>query len=301
MLKLKTARRALGAVLSISLCSVAIAAHADGVFSQKLHDMLPKRIQDAGVVKVGVEPLTPPYEMYGDDKTTIVGMEPDLANEMGKILGVKFVQVPSQFAAIIPGIKAGRFDIGMSSMGDFTAREKIVDVVDYTLEGTSIIVPKGNPHDIHKISDLCGLRAGAVQGSIPLELLNKQAGLCPKDKPLTILQFPAGDQVKAALKSDRVDASMDTTGVTAYALQHQPAAGTQLELVPGAKYAAGYQGIMVGKDDTGLRDAIVGALEEMIANGSYKALFDRYGLSENMIDKITVNDGARFADYMKLD
>ncbi len=69
----------------------------------------------------------------------------------------------------------------------------------------------------------------------------------------------------------------------------------------GAKYAAGYQGIMVSKDAPGLRDAIVGALEEMIADGSYKALFDKYGLSENMIEKITVNDGARFADYMKLD
>lgn len=291
----------IGLILMASCVFGLTTAMAEESVSAKLHDMLPQKIKDAGVVRVGVEPLTPPYQYYGEDKTTIVGLEPDLGDEIGKRLGVKFVQVPSQFAAIIPGIKADRFDVGMSAMGDFVEREKIVDIVDYTLEGTSLIVIEGNPRGIRKISDLCGLRGGAVQGSVPLQLLNKQAERCPSDKQLTVSQFPSSEQVKAALKADRIDASMDTTGVSAYALKNQPTVGKKLELVTGAKYAAGYQGIMVSKDAPGLRDAIVGALKEMIADGSYKALFDKYGLSENMIDKITVNDGARFADYMKLD
>ena len=39
----------------------------------------------------------------------------------------------------------------------------------------------------------------------------------------------------------------------------------------------------------------------MIDDGSYAKIFDKWGLGENKLDKITINDAARFADYLKLD
>ena len=268
---------------------------------QKLHDMLPEKIKSAGEIKVGTEPQTPPYDFYAEDNKTITGLEKDLRDEMGVRLGVKFTDMPAQFASIIPGIQAGRFDLGMSAMGDFAEREKITDVVNYMLEGTSIIVLEGNPKGIHKLKDTCGLRAGAVQGSIPLQLLDKQKTLCPADKPLTVMQFPSNDQIKIALQSGRVDASMDTTGVAAYSLQHQPAGGKKLELVTGAQYAVGYQAMIVSKENPQLRDALAATMQSMIDDGSYAKIFDKWGLGENKLDKVTINDAARFADYLKLD
>ncbi|HEX3350588.1 MAG TPA: ABC transporter substrate-binding protein [Acetobacteraceae bacterium] len=287
---------AAGAVLAVMASGTAHAAGPDA----KLRAMLPASILQAGEVKVGTDPENPPYDFYGPDHQTMVGLEQDLQAELASRLGVKFTTYPAPFASIIPGIQAGRFDIGLSAFGDFGPREKILDVIDYTLEGTSMIVVKGNPHHATKISDVCGLTAGAVQGSIPLQLLDKQKGLCPADKPLTVLQFPSNDQVKAAMKSGRVDVSMDTTGVAAYSLAHQPPEGVQLELVPGAKYAVGYQGILVGKDDPQLRDAIVATLHAMIADGTYDSIFKKWGLAENEVKQITVDDAARYADYMKL-
>lgn len=274
-----------------------IAAEID----QMLHNMLPDDIKASGEIKVATEPQAPPYDYYDTDNTTIIGLEQDLVAEMAARLGVKFTVLPSQFASIIPGIQAGRFDIGMSAMGDFVERQKIVDIIDYTLEGTSIVVLEGNPHNINKLKDTCGLRAGAVQGSIPLELLDKQKTLCPADKPLNVMQFPSNDQIKIALRSGRIDLSMDTTGVAAFSFANQPEGDKKLALVEGAKYAAGYQGIMVRKQDTQLRDTIVATLQKMIDDGSYAKIFEKYQLGENMIEKVMVNDGARFADYLKLD
>lgn len=290
--------------LTIILAAAAVfassTAWAAGV-DQKLHDMLPERIKSAGEIKVGTEPQTPPYDFYGEDNKTIIGLERELRDEMGIRLGVKFTDVAAQFASIIPGIQAGRFDMGMSAFGDFAEREKIVDVVNYMLEGTSIIVLEGNPKGVHKLKDACGLNAGAVQGSIPLQLLDKQKTLCPADKPLNVMQFPANDQIKIALQSGRVDLSMDTTGVAAYSLQHQPAGNKKLELVTGAQYAVGYQAMLVGKESPQLRDALAATMQSMINDGSYAKVFEKWGLGDNKLDKVTINDAARFADYMKLD
>ncbi|MCL6707856.1 ABC transporter substrate-binding protein [Pseudomonas sp. R2.Fl] len=290
--------------LTIILASVAMLASstawADGM-DQKLHDMLPEKIKSAGEIKVGTEPQTPPYDFYGEDNKTIIGLERELRDEMGERLGVKFTDMPAQFASIIPGIQAGRFDMGMSAFGDFAEREKIVDIVNYMLEGTSIIVLEGNPKGVHKLKDACGLNAGAVQGSIPLQLLDKQKTLCPADKPLNVMQFPSNDQIKIALQSGRVDISMDTTGVAAYSLQHQPEGSKKLELVTGAQYAVGYQAMLVSKDNPELRDALAATMQSLIDDGSYAKIFEKWGLGENKLDKVTINDAARFADYMKLD
>ena len=295
-MNVKSARLALATAAVLLSSSVAVA----GV-DQKLHDMLPDGIKSSGEIKVGTEPQTPPYDFYGEDNKTIIGVERELRDAMGDLLGVKFVDMPAQFASIIPGIQAGRFDMGMSAFGDFAEREKIVDIVNYMLEGTSIIVLDGNPKNVHKLKDACGLNAGAVQGSIPLELLDKQKGLCPADKPLNILQFPSNDQIKLALQSGRVDLSMDTTGVAAYSLQHQPEGATKLALVGGAQYAVGYQAMLVAKENPQLRDALAAAMQALIDDGTYGKIFDKWGLGENKLDKVTINDAARFKDYLKLD
>ncbi len=268
-----------------------------------LRAMLPKAIQDAGAIRVGTDPHNAPYSFYGPDNATMIGLEHDLTDVMGKRLGVTFQYSPAVFASIITAVQADRFDMGIGAFGDFVAREKIVDEVDYTHEGTGLIVAAGNPHKVAKISDACGLKAAAVQGSIPLELLNKQAGLCPPDKPLQILQLPTGDQTILAVRSGRADLLMDTYGVTAYTLANQPesSGGQKLELITGTQYAVGYQAMLVSKAKPQLRDAVQATLQAMVKDGTYAAAFKKWGLTDNMLQTITINDAATFADYMKLD
>ena len=262
--------------------------------------MLPERIREAGVITVATDPHAPPYTFYAEDNATLIGLEHDLAAEMARKLGVRFQFSPMQFASVITSVQGGRNDMGISAFGDFVERERIVDEIDYAYEATGIIVPEGNPRGIEKIGDLCGLRVAAVQGTIPVELLHKQAERCPPSNPLEMRQFPSNDQVVLAVRSGRADALLDTYGVAAYTLAKLQGGrgGRNLELVRGAKYAVGLQAMIVSKRNRALRDAIQATLQAMVEDGSYRAAFEKWGLEENQLETITINDAGRFTDYL---
>jgi polar amino acid transport system substrate-binding protein len=294
------------AALALPLVALTLAA-APGAWPQgggdaSLRAMLPERIREAGVITVATDPHAPPYTFYAEDNSTLVGLELDLVAEMEKKLGVRFEFSPMQFASVITSVQGGRNDMGISAFGDFVAREKIVDEIDYAYEATGIIVPKGNPHGVEKMADLCGLQVAVVQGTIPVELLHKQAGLCPSSKPLKMRQFPSNDQVVLAVRSGRADALLDTYGVAAYTLANLQGGrgGRDLELVRGPKYAVGLQAMIVSKRNTALRDAIQATLQAMVEDGSYRAAFVKWGLEENVLETITINDAARFSDYLNV-
>lgn len=288
------------AAVSIAALAAVPDAWAQGGVDASLRAMLPGRIREAGVITVATDPHAPPYTFYGEDNSTLVGLEHDLAAEMARKLGVAFEFSPMQFASVITSVQGGRNDMGISAFGDFIEREKIVDEIDYAYEATGIIVPEGNPDGVEKMGDLCGLRVAAVQGTIPVELLHEQAGQCPSDKPLQMRQFPSNDQVVLAVRSGRADALLDTYGVAAYTLAklQRGRGGRDLELVRGAKYAVGLQAMIVAKRNGALRDAIQATLQAMVDDGSYRAVFEKWGLEQNMLETITINDAARFTNYL---
>lgn len=55
------------------------------------------------------------------------------------------------------------------------------------------------------------------------------------------------------------------------------------------------------KSDPRLRDAIQATLQSMIEDGTYHKIFQKWGVTDNQVPKITINDAARYANYMKLD
>ena len=65
-------------------------------------------------------------------------------------------------------------------------------------------------------------------------------------------------------------------------------AGAKLRIV-GEPFSTGYQGIMFRKDDAALREPVTQHLAAMIADGSYKAILDKYGLGANAVPKPMLN------------
>lgn len=58
------------------------------------------------------------------------------------------------------------------------------------------------------------------------------------------------------------------------------------------QYDAGPWGIAVDKRNTGLRDAVAKALQEMVEDGEYRKILDAYGTGPNAVQKVTINTGA---------
>ena len=98
--------------------------------SAPLYNKLPASIQKAGVVKVGSEVAYAPVEFKQGDK--IVGIDPELAEALGKQLGVKFQIQDAGFDTLITSLDTKRIDLIMSAMTDNKERQgKGVDFVDY--------------------------------------------------------------------------------------------------------------------------------------------------------------------------
>ena len=64
-------------------------------------------------------------------------MDADLAQAIGNVLGLTFKMKNATFDGIIPGLQAGKYDIGMSSFTDTKARQKVVDFTTFSSAGTS--------------------------------------------------------------------------------------------------------------------------------------------------------------------
>src|SRR5215211_3940159 len=99
-----------------------------GRLRQALHDRLPAAILERGTVRVGGSDPYPPAAFYAPDGRTVVGFEPDLAAEMGRVLGVRFEFVNLSFSDLLPQLRRHKIDIAMASM---TEREKHADFVNY--------------------------------------------------------------------------------------------------------------------------------------------------------------------------
>ena len=72
--------------------------------------------------------------------------------------------INSNFETIIPGLAAGRYDLGASSFTDTKEREKTVDFVDYFTAGDSFYAKSSANPAIETLADLCGKTGGGREG-----------------------------------------------------------------------------------------------------------------------------------------
>lgn len=263
-----------------------------------LFDKLPKKIQQAGVVKVGTDAGYKPMEFK--DGEDILGVDPDLGKALGKQLGVRFQFTNGTFDGLITAMQTGRFDVIMSSMTDTKDRQeglddngkkvgKGVDFVDYLTAGSSILVQKGNPEKIESIGDLCGKKVATQRGTTSYEIVKKQVGECKKDgeRPLTIEPFENDDEARLRLKAGAVVADISDYPVAANAAE----SGDDFEVVGEQMESAPY-GIAVAKGNDELSGALKEALTKVIEDGSYEKALKKWGVEEGGVTEAKINSGS---------
>ena len=74
-----------------------------------------KDIQKAGKLVVATSPDFPPFESLQSDGS-VVGIEIDLLNIICEKLGVALKIEQMNFDSVLPGIQAGKFDLGASGI-----------------------------------------------------------------------------------------------------------------------------------------------------------------------------------------
>lgn len=107
-----------------------------------------------GELRVGFEAGYMPFEMT-DKKGNFVGFDIDVAKEMAKAMGVKFVPVNTAWDGIIPSLITGKFDIIMSGMTTTQERNLKVNFANsYIVVGQTVLINKKLENTVKSYKDL---------------------------------------------------------------------------------------------------------------------------------------------------
>jgi polar amino acid transport system substrate-binding protein len=74
------------------------------------------RVQEAGVLRVGLDPSWPPFEYVDPGSGEVVGLDVDLARAIGRELGVEVALVISGWEGLYNALFAGQFDAILSAL-----------------------------------------------------------------------------------------------------------------------------------------------------------------------------------------
>jgi len=246
--------------------------------------LVPEKYKSSPVI-VGSDAPYEPWEMFVGETDQFTGFDYDLAQAMGAKLGIKFEFQKGGFDSLLIGLVAGNYDVIMSSMYDDLTRQKQADFVNYAKDGTALLVPEGNPLKITGWLDLSGKNLGCEKGTSQATNLAKLNELFKSEgKPeMTISEFPDQAAALLALQSGKIDADLTDASTGGYKAEMTDNGKTfDLVVDPNPPAGLGFDlkidGIAVGKNNTGLRDAIQKALQSLMDDGTYKTILNHYGL-----------------------
>jgi polar amino acid transport system substrate-binding protein len=237
--------------------------------------LVPSAIKSKGTLTVAADASYAPDEFFAPDGKTVIGMDADLAKALGGVMGLKVSVVNATFDSIIPGLAAGKFDMGASSFTDTKEREKTVDFVDYANVGESFYTKAQGGTTISSISDICGKTVAVEKATTEQTDAQTQSGKCKKaGKPAVNVQvFPDQNGANLAVASGRAQLGFADTPVAAYQVKKT---GGQFKLI-GAAYAPAPYGLAIPKK-TGLAPAVLAALKALESNGTYSSILGKWGL-----------------------
>jgi polar amino acid transport system substrate-binding protein len=248
---------------------------------------VPADIVSKGSLVVAADASYAPDEFLASDGTTVQGMDADLAQALGKELGLTVKVENITFDSIIPGLVDGRYDLGMSSFTDNKTREEQVNFVDYFSAGTSFFEKAAGGPTVTDLSSLCGLKVSVESGTTEQTDAQGQSKTCTSagKAAVNVESFPTQSAANLALSSGRADVSMADSPVAAYQVKQSNGA---FKLV-GASYGTAPYGIAVPKTDGTLDLAIQDALKALIADGTYGQILTQWGLTSGGITNPVIN------------
>lgn len=246
----------------------------------ELQAMLPEELRNGGEITVAVAASSPPAAFVDEKTGEIIGLQPDLVGAWSSLLGIQANIENVDYPTILPGLEAGRFDLGLQ-VGDFVERQATVDFIDNYSGGWTILVPAKNPNGISGTDGLCGYTVGALGGGTSHEkrLVGfSDACVANGEEPIAIELFPDSKAFLLALQSGRVDAVTHDYAAAAYMALVEPERYMTLDPELSAPNAMAFP-----KQSTELRDAIFAAIEWLYEEGVYREIYEKWGLADVML------------------
>ncbi|GAA4636562.1 ABC transporter substrate-binding protein [Actinoallomurus vinaceus] len=288
-------RRALGAGITVLTAALAMSACNAKTTTRGSKSAL-DTIKKNGKIVIATDASYAPNEFKQNGQ--IVGFDVDLGTAIAKKLGVKAEYQDVKFDNILPALQSKKYDIGMSSFTDNKQREATFDFVTYFTAGTGLMVKAGNPEKLAPNDlSLCGKKIAVESGTTQEDELTPKSAAKPDagarldkckqgGKPApTKISLDDQNAANLALGNGRADAVLADSPVAAYAAKES---GGKF-VIAGNAYDTAPYGIAIPKNENDLRDGILKAVKDLISDGTYKQLTEKWGISAGAVTDPKVN------------
>ncbi len=254
---------AMVAALVLSACQPAAPAAAD----------LLSDIKARGVIRVSTDPNYEPQSFQKPDGT-FEGFDIDVANEIGRRLGVKVEFVTPEWDLITAGSWGGQWDISVGSMTITTQRAEILHFTEgYYFTPAQFAARQGS--GISSIDDIAGKTVCVgTETTYELYLSGEDVGIPPADilvpppANVTVVALPTDQECAQAIAAGRPEFDIYLTSATV--VESNIANGLPVEKVGSTVFLEKLAAAIdksASKDSKSLADEVSRIIQEMHADG----------------------------------
>jgi polar amino acid transport system substrate-binding protein len=187
-----------------------------------------------------------------------------------------------EFKGLIPALQGGRLDIINSALYINPQRSEQVDFVPYLKLGNRIVVQKANPAKITGRDDsLCGKTVAVTLGGISESQARADDKLCKEASKsgLTVMTLPTAQDSALTLRQGRAEAIYESTPGAVKMTGELP----DVFIAVGPEFETSTQiGIATRRGDLAMQSLLKSALQQIVADGSYKTLIAKWKLPETV-------------------
>jgi polar amino acid transport system substrate-binding protein len=235
---------------------------------------------EKGGLTFGVAASFAPFEFQKDGELS--GFDIDMIGLLGNKLNLLPKAMNMEFKGLIPALQGGRLDMINSAFYINPQRAEQVDFVPYLKIGNRIVVQKANPAKITGRDDsICGKTVAVTLGGISESQARADDKRCQDSGKtgLTIMTLPTAQDSALTLRQGRADAVYDSTPGAVKLMTELP----DVFIAVGPEFEASTQiGMATRKGDVAMQKLLKSALQQMVADGSYKALIAKWKLPETV-------------------
>ncbi|WP_423799518.1 amino acid ABC transporter substrate-binding protein [Neobacillus sp. SAB-20_R2A] len=236
----------------------------DNKTAEKTENDLLAKVKDDGKILIGTEGTYPPFTFH-DTSGNLTGFDVELAEEVAKRIGVKAEFKETQWDAMFAGLDAKRFDMIANEVGIRADRQKKYDFSDPYITSAAVLIANKNNTKVKSFDDIKGLNSAQSLTSNYADIAKKFGA--------NIVGVEGFQQAVELLAQNRVDVTInDKISYLDYTKQKPDA---PIKIVATSEDAS-TSGFMFRKKSDTLVDAVNKALKEMVDDGTYKKISEKW-------------------------
>ena len=221
-------------------------------------------VVNAQDITFAMEPSYPPFE-FTNEKGDIVGFDVDVANAICKEIQATCKFKGESFDALIPNLKAKRFDAAISAMDITETRAKQVLFSDAYYDSTASYVALKGKATLDTAKNI-GVQNGTTF----------QQYTIAETKQYALKAYASLQDAILDLKNGRIDIIFGDTAVLADMIDKEPEIQFVGDKVTNKKYFGNGLGIAMNKSNKELAENLNKGLRAIKANGEYQKIYDKW-------------------------